>query len=542
VRGGRATARLVLAGALALTSVVSCSEGDTGDAGDAAGRRSGAAEALPRLHAVRGDHPAIVDQDGRQVILRGVNLNSLAEYAQANPDFEPVRPLTDNEWDAMAAEGFDVVRLLVSWSRLEPERGRIDESYVDEIRRAVRDAAARDMYTVVDMHQDAWGPHVATPPGVDCPPGTEPSTGWDGAPAWATPAAGTNSCRTAGGEAKPGSPLVTEAWHRFYTDAGGVQTRFLAVWEHLAEALAGEPSVAGYDLLNEPGHGRGATAPEGIAAEFPPLGDLYERAAAAIRRGERAGGTEPRPIFFEYTVQGSPPPVGFSDDPGLVFAPHVYGGSIVEQITVDQNWDFAWALAEGYRTTLWVGEYGWFDDPARRPDYVDRARRFAAREDGADGPDGADGAEGAGGGAVAAGSAWWQWHTGCGDPHGIRDPGGTPEGTNWHYRRTTCPDGVDHGVVPEWHEIVGRPYPRAAPGRITALDVDPSTGTLSLRAEDAEPGSTVDLWFPGSSGANEPTVSGTGITRADARRVPGGYRITAETRRPRYELTIAPTR
>ena len=195
--------RLVLAGALALTSVVACS-GGTGDSDDTADGTGTAAEAqpglppLPRLHAVRGDHPAIVDEEGRQVILRGINLNSLAEYARANPDFDPVRPLTDDEWDAMAAEGFDAVRLLVSWSRLEPERGRIDESYVDEIRRAVRDAAARDMYTVVDMHQDAWGLDVATPPGVDCASGTEPSTGWDGAPAWATPDARANSCRTAG--------------------------------------------------------------------------------------------------------------------------------------------------------------------------------------------------------------------------------------------------------------------------------------------------------------------------------------------------------
>lgn len=68
-------------------------------------------------------------------------------------------------------------------------------------------------------------------------------------------------------------------------------------------------------------------------------------------------------MFFEYTVTGSPVPTDFSDDPALVFAPHVYGGSIAP-LTVEQNWAYAAFLAGEYRTALWVGEYGWFGDPA----------------------------------------------------------------------------------------------------------------------------------------------------------------------------------
>jgi endoglycosylceramidase len=517
-----------------VATATACGGGGGGDddAGDAV--------TLPRLHAVRGERPGVFDEDGRQVVLRGVNVNGLAEYARANPDLEPNRPVTDETWDLVAAEGFNAVRLLVSWSRLEPEPGEIDDAYVDEIVAQVRAAGERGVYTIVDMHQDAWGPHVATPPGVTCPPGREPANGWDGAPGWATPAAGPglDSCRPAGGEAKPGSDLVVEAWDRFYLDTDGVQTHLVDVWEHLAAALADEPSVAGYDLLNEPGHGSGpgGTGPVGgLLSEIPALGDYYARAIDAIRRGEADAGADPRPIFFEHSVAGNPPPVDFSDDPGLVFAPHIYGGSIVELLTVDQNWDVMVSLAEGWETSIWVGEYGWWDDPAERPEIVERVERFAAREDGAD----ADAADGDGFGFVPVGSAWWQWDNGCGDPHQITEAGAEPPDEIRQYRVTRCVDGVaeDAGVVPAWREVLTRPAARFVPGWITSVSSSPGDGTFSLAAEDAEPGGEVELWVPGDG---EPTVGGTGIAAADPDRRGDGWTVTATVCTSVYEVVAGP--
>ena len=533
----------MLAVPVVLVGLAACSGGGD-DGGGSSGPPDGeaaAADPLPWLHAVRGDRPGVFDEHGRQVVLRGVNLNGLAEYARADPDVDPTVPVTDETWDQIADEGFNVVRLLVSWSRLEPERGEIDEGYVDEVRTAVRDAAERGLYTVVDMHQDAWGPFVATPPGVDCPPGREPANGWDGAPAWATPdaeAAGPATCRPADGEAKPGSDLVVDAWDRFYRDVDGVQSRLVAVWEHLAAALADEPSVAGYDLLNEPGHGRGATAPAGgVLGEFEALGDYYARAIEAIRRAESEADVEPRPIFFEHSVAGNPPPAGFSDDPGLVFAPHIYGGSIVTFLTVDQNWDVMLALADGWGTSIWVGEYGWWDDPAERPDLVERVGRFAAREDGA----GGDGAGGDGAPAASAfvpvGSAWWQWNNGCGDPHQLTDAGAEPPREIRQYRVTRCVDGVaeDAGVVPEWREIVGRPAVRFAPGWLAGVAADGAAGTLDVRGTGAEAGAELELWVPGEG---EPDLRGDGLAGVSAVAHGRGWRITATTCAAEYRALV----
>jgi endoglycosylceramidase len=156
------------------------------------------ADALPALGRLRvartGGRALVVDDEGREVLLRGANLSSLGDYHQADPAFAPTRPPTDADWDEMAAHGFNVVRLIVSWSALEPQRGRIDPDYVARIEQAVSAAAERRIYTVIDMHQDAWGRFIASPPDVRCDQGTEPAIGWDGAPLWATLTDGADTC------------------------------------------------------------------------------------------------------------------------------------------------------------------------------------------------------------------------------------------------------------------------------------------------------------------------------------------------------------
>src|SRR3954471_8144402 len=146
---------------------------------------------LPALHAepdpVAGGR--IVDALGREVLLRGVNVNALAEYWQYG-SFATTFPLTGADADRISATGWNVVRLLVSWSRIEPAPGRYDEQYLDQVARAVQVLERRGVYSIVDFHQDAWGPTLAAPPGTTCPAGSDPAFGWDGAPGWATLAGG----------------------------------------------------------------------------------------------------------------------------------------------------------------------------------------------------------------------------------------------------------------------------------------------------------------------------------------------------------------
>ena len=60
--------------------------------------RRGGRDLLP-LHVAHGKRTAIIDTDGRQVTLRGVNLNSLGDYYQDDPHLPPVVPVTGADWD-----------------------------------------------------------------------------------------------------------------------------------------------------------------------------------------------------------------------------------------------------------------------------------------------------------------------------------------------------------------------------------------------------------------------------------------------------------
>ena len=93
------------------------------------------------LHATRGADAHIVDSEGRQVLLRGVNLSALGDYYLPNPAYSAPVPLQPDDFADIAAQGFNTIRLLISWSALEPERDVVSEEYLDQIRDAV---AARE--------------------------------------------------------------------------------------------------------------------------------------------------------------------------------------------------------------------------------------------------------------------------------------------------------------------------------------------------------------------------------------------------------------
>lgn len=92
-------------------------------------------------------------------------------------------------------------------------------------------------------------------------------------------------------------------------------------------------------------------------------------------------------------------------------------------------------------------------------------------------------------------------------------------------------------VDPDGREVLLRGvnlnYPRAAPGRLTALRADCGQGL-----EVAGRGSGVlDLWVP-DHGLGDPQVTGTGADRAEVAEGPGGWRITVPVA-GRYEVTVA---
>lgn len=523
-----AAATLLLGGTLA-----GCAQGD--DPGDDAGRPAASTTTTPTAAAIdvtavaaalelrplsTSDDGAIVDDLGRQVLLRGVNITSLGEYWQGDPDHEPTMPTTEADWEAMAALGFSSVRLVISWSLLEPERGQIDEAYLDAIDEHVTAAADHGIHTVIDMHQDAYSAFISTPPGTTCAEGTAPAKGWDGAPEWATITDGLDTCLTGD---RNGSPAVTAAWNHFYDDTDGIRTSFAAAWGAVAERFAGRPEVAGYDLLNEPDVSR-------PGAELTPLyDDLIGDVVTSIRDAE-ADAAFGHLLFVEPAIPAGHPMFGIVvPDPeriglpatNVVAAPHNYAESIdLGGVSIEAMNELFASVASNLGVPLWLGEHGFWDTGVES---LEELGRFAADQD-----------------RLVLGGAWWQWRQPCGDPHSV--PYGGYEATGEtneqiHLNALRCPGDEPLGLTEPFAQVVGRGYPRAAPGRVTLLRTNPASGDLTIEGEGAHAGDELVVWTPTAGDTHD--VVGDGMDGLEVLDVEGGRVIVATiTADGPYALTV----
>ena len=450
----------------------------------------GATTELSWLTAVRGANAGIYDESGRQMLLRGVNFNHLGDYFQAHPDLPTVATLDEDDWDDAAAQGMNVVRLVTNWSAWEPERDRYDPEYLARVRDAVTSANEHGIYVVIDLHQDAWSKSISTPADEVCRQGTRPQIGWDGAPEWATFTDGAATCTP---DSRENSPAVKRAWGSFYANRDGIRDEMAELWGWLATQFAHEPGVAGFDLLNEPGYSFDADA------SIQGLTRFYQDAVREIRAAERTAGGRGHIVFFEPPVFAAFPPVGFSDDPNLVYSPHVYAESIGPSVPglLDLFTQLQGAVTRSYGTTSWTGEYGAFSGDRRS--WMERFNRLNDADPG-------------------AGGAWWQWEQQCGDPHDVA--GAYPPSDEWVAGKLA-------ECVPEPRmdtPCTARSYPRAMPGRLLSLEAEPCGGAVTATGRTTTP-STAELWFH-SERPEPPTVTGSGLGSSTVEARAGGYRVT----------------
>jgi len=459
---------------------------------------TGVLEAISVSHDA--DHAILANRRGSQVMLRGVNVNQLGEYYQADPRLAAVQTLTRQDFVDMAALGLNSVRLTLSWSRLEPLRGQISTQYLDAIRQAVSWAAEQHIYVILDMHQDAWSATVAAQTGLRCRAGTEPMKGWDGAPAWATLTDDAPACQFTGRDL---APNVSRAFQSFYFDRDGIQTALVHAWEVIAANFADNTTVIGYDLLNEPNF-----------AETPPitstllLANYYARSIAAIRKIEhstRHGYAHPiaiePSIFWSGFGVDNLPPGGFLQDGQLLYSPHLYNESItsdqdlgINLVSIERGFRLAQHAASRLDAALWIGEWGFFGDARQQEKLWDRQANMEEQ--------------------TQTGSAVWVWKQGCGDPHVY------PGKVAGNIVRASCPDNQPEGMEPVAARILQRAYVRSAPGRLVRFSE--KAGMVSFTAVTEVPASQfpicdLEVWIPG---VRQPEVSmNQGVTQLSWQRL-----------------------
>ncbi len=137
--------------------------------------------------------------------------------------------------------GLDIVRLGVLATGLMPRPGHVDEAYLDHLASTVRILEDHDIFVLLDLHQDGFGPAV----------------GSDGFPSWMTVTGDAVNNHASFPGYYTSNPATQQAFQSLWDNAkgsDGVQLqRDVAIMVHaLAGRFADSRNVIGYDIFNEP--------------------------------------------------------------------------------------------------------------------------------------------------------------------------------------------------------------------------------------------------------------------------------------------------
>jgi endoglycosylceramidase len=304
------------------------------------------------------------DAEGRTVLLRGMNarVEGLFDvtFDDGREPLQPIPDFTDEDARRMRALGFDLLRLPIDWSGLEPRDASpraFEARYVERLREILDVCRTHGIHVLVDWHQDAYSKEI----------------GEDGAPLWAIspapemllegPLTDLGARRT--------SPQVLAAFDTFFGDAEPGPTlrgRFVEAVVHVVEALRGDETVVGFEIYNEP------------VASDAETRRLNELVAAAI-----AGADPSRLSFFEppasprnFTGRAALPTSPFAV-PGGVYAPHSYllafNGTEMQRLTFTRETlrpmhVSAVREAAAWGTPLLIGEWGYDPNGIRAEEYL----------------------------------------------------------------------------------------------------------------------------------------------------------------------------
>ena len=302
------------------------------------------------------------DGQGRQLLFRGYNAKAKIVFDVTFPDGAKPNE-TFYDFDEKAATrfeqlGFDVLRLPVSWSGLEPQPHQYSEAFLSKVQTILDLAAEHHFYVFIDMHQDAYSKWI----------------GEDGEPLWAITPPPTMILHGPSTDARRTTPQVLDAGYSFFEnkkaeDGRPLQEAYVEAVQVLAKRIAGNPVVLGYEAFNEPVvliqseleafHARFAAGIHAIDVDAPVLFEPI-----ALRNETDAAYVSPKP---------------WDNGPGI-YAPHIYTGIFSVPSQNDWSSENAAVLApsmaaankeaSAWATPLFVTEFGCDQSLTRGPLWI----------------------------------------------------------------------------------------------------------------------------------------------------------------------------
>ena len=395
----------------------------------------------PAADPLTTDQAELRDAQGRQLLLRGINARVEGLFDVSFDDgrvaLEPIPPFGAEDCRFLAEEmGYNHLRLPVNWSGLEPVRGDYDADYLRRILDVVDACGEYGIYTLVDLHQDAYSKHM----------------GEDGAPLWAIvpppsellegPLHDLNERRTSG--------QVLAAFDSFFANDEGVQDAYADMAAWLAGALEGHPWILGLELMNEPV----------LFFDDAPLAAFHAKVGGAAREAAPTLTLFFEPNSLRNMTDDAPAEFPFPFD-DAVYSPHIYtevflnGWESEDATKIRLSVERAVQEAADHNAPLYVGEFG--NDPKtdRGRLWIDITLSLFDEH--------------------LISSAIWVYEEWSQGSWGLYDGVGEPNPGRVALRE----DAVD---------LLARAYPQAVDGRLVSFAFDASARTLTVQLADAGPG------------------------------------------------------
>ncbi len=433
--------------ALVFSSVFSsgcghASDGSTpNDAGVDASSLDVAEVAPPEPHPRAGKADAVFvegstfrDGQGRQLLFRGFNtkVNGIFDVTFADgrkpnytfPDFDEAGAKRFEEL------GFDVIRLCINWSALEPQPKAYSKEFFAKVDAILALAKAHHFRVLLDMHQDGYSKEI----------------GEDGAPLWAIVPAPEKLLEGPSDDGRRLSAQVIAAGTSFWNDAElpdgrTLQQAFFEAVGTMVRRYVGDETIVGIEAWNEP-------VAFDVESDTVGLWAFHRRFADVIHQldGDLAVFFEPNGTRNQWDT-ASKPYTPWGNGPG-VYAPHIYTGQF--SIPSQNGWESedpakllpsmqnASEEAAAWGTPWFVTEFGCNEAQPRGIHWISEELNLQDR--------------------FLASSTLWAW-----------EPG------DWSPRFDVAVKGR-----PESMRVVSRSYPRAVAGDLLAIE-RPTPGTMNVR-------------------------------------------------------------
>lgn len=169
--------------------------------------------------------------------------------------------LSQNDFAQIRHDGFNVVRLAINWSEIEPSPGYYSYRFLNRVKQIVNWATEARVYVILDFHQDGYSRFLSYVSKKPTSQSCVESNGQDGAPLWAVITDNQPNCEILGQSML--DPAMSAAWMNFWMNTkpnvaqgeapgNGLQDHYIGAIAFLAKAFKDNPTVAGYEIINEP--------------------------------------------------------------------------------------------------------------------------------------------------------------------------------------------------------------------------------------------------------------------------------------------------